>query len=114
VWFLASFQLGADLTLSYSNFKDGQPTATSITIEDGSWAEVTFAEDHGMHQVTEAGRRRVWRIVEDAHTLWTTLGQPGWDRFGLTVTENDQRIWLDSPTSAYSWSLLSIPAPAAP
>jgi hypothetical protein len=47
----------------------------------------------------------VWRIIEDAHTLWNTLGQPSWDRFGITVTENHQQIWLDSPTSAHSWPL---------
>ncbi|MGQ0779301.1 MAG: ATP-grasp peptide maturase system methyltransferase [Pseudonocardiales bacterium] len=114
VWFLASFQLGAHLTLGYSDFKDGQPTATSITIGDGSWAEVSLADERGVHQVTEGGPRRVWRIIENAHALWTDLGQPNWNRFGLTVTENHQQVWLDTPTSAHIWPLPPAPASDAP
>ncbi len=105
VWFLASFDLGADISLGYCRFKDGKPTATSITIGDGSWAEVTLADDHGLHQVTEAGPTRVWRIIEATHARWTELDRPGWDRFGLTVTEHHQQVWLDTPTSTRTWSL---------
>ncbi|MGH3940002.1 MAG: hypothetical protein ACRDTG_15495 [Pseudonocardiaceae bacterium] len=109
VWFLASFALGAELTLGYTNFKDGQPTATSITIGDGSWAEVSLADDYGMHQVAEGGPRSVWRILENTHTLWTDLGQPGWNRFGLTVAEDHQHVWLDTPNSDHTWPLTLIP-----
>ncbi|MGH3800520.1 MAG: hypothetical protein ACRDTD_10380, partial [Pseudonocardiaceae bacterium] len=105
VWFLASFDLGANISLGYCRFKDGKPTATSITIRDGSWAEVTLADDHGTHQVTEAGPTRVWRIIEIAHPLWTELDHPGWDRFGLTVTENHQHVGLDTPTNQHTWPL---------
>lgn len=95
MWFLAGFRLGADLTLGYGNVKEGQPTTTSITMEDGSWAEVSLAEDHGVHQVTEGGRRRVWHIIEDAHTLWTALGRPGWDRLGaVLVVQAPPLVWL--------------------
>lgn len=106
VWFLASFDLGADISLGYRHpDENGKPTVTSITVGDGSWAEVTLAEDHGMYKVTEGGPRRVWRIIEDAHACWTALGQPGWERFGLTVTENHQQVWLDVPGSDHSWRL---------
>ncbi|MGH4017141.1 MAG: hypothetical protein ACRDSL_25090 [Pseudonocardiaceae bacterium] len=105
VWFLASFELGADLTLGYTNFTDGQPTAVSITIGDGSWAEVTLADDHGAHHVTEGGPNRVWRIIEDAHDLWRRLDQPNWDRFGLTVTAHHHTVWLDTPDSSNQWPM---------
>ena len=106
VWFLATFTLGADVTLGYGRpDQDWKPTVTSITTGDGSWAEVTLADDHGVHQVIEGGPRRVWRIVEDAHALWTEVGQPGWDRFGLTVTQERQRVWLDTPAGAHTWPL---------
>jgi methyltransferase of ATP-grasp peptide maturase system len=122
VWFLASFDLGADISLGYCRFEDGKPTATSITIGDGSWAEVTLADEDGLHQVNEGGPRRVWRIIEDTHALWNKLGQPGWDRFGLTVTEDRQQVWLDTPTSTRTWSLTAdgqrprdqSPGPAGP
>lgn len=57
----------------------------------------------------EAGSRRVWQVIEDAHNLWTALGQPGWNRFGLTVTSNQQRVWLDTPTSPHTWSVAPLP-----
>jgi len=109
VWFLASFDLGADISLGYGRPDENwKPTVTSITVGDGSWAEVTLADDHGMHQVTEGGPRQVWRIIENTHALWTQLGQPGWDRFGLTVTKDHQQVWLDTPTGAHTWSLASV------
>ena len=109
VWFLASFDLGTDLSLGYSRpDENGKPTVTSITVADGSWTQVTLADDHGVHQVIEGGPRQVWRIIEDAHTLWTTLDQPSWDRFGLTVTKDHQQIWLDTPTGAHSWPLAPV------
>ena len=105
-WFFASFELGPEITLGYGRPDENyQPTVTSIITGDGSWAEVALADHHGTHQVREAGPRRVWQIIEDAHTLWTRLGQPGWNRLGLTVTNNHQRVWLDTPTSPHTWSL---------
>ena len=115
VWFLASFTLGAHIALGYGRPDENwKPTVTSITVGDGSWAEVSLSDDHGVHQVTEGGPRRVWRIIENAHALWTTLGQPGWDRFGLTVTEDRQQVWLDAPTSAHTWPLPSVRTSDAP
>ena len=107
VWFLASFHLGTDVSLGYCRFTDGKPTATSITTDDGSWAEVTLTSAHGVYQVAEAGPRQIWRTLEHAHTLWGKLDHPGWDRFGLTVTEHHQHVWLDAPTSPHTWPLAS-------
>jgi protein-L-isoaspartate O-methyltransferase len=105
VWFLASFDLGTTISLGYGRpDEDWKPTTTSITTGDGSWAEVTL-DGHGVHHVTEGGPRRVWRIIENAHALWNTLDHPGWDRFGLTVTEDHQQVWLDTPTSSHTWPL---------
>lgn len=35
--------------------------------------------------------------IEDAHRWWEEHGCPGSERFGLTVTEQAQWAWLDSP-----------------
>ncbi len=40
-------------------------------------------------------------------TLWTTLGRPDWDRFGLTAIADRQWIWLDTPDSDHTWHLCS-------
>jgi methyltransferase of ATP-grasp peptide maturase system len=115
VWFIACFDLGSHLSLGYTGDPEtGQLTASTITAADGSWTEVSLAQDNGVHQVTEGGPRRLWRIVEHAHTTWTSLRQPGWDRFGLTVTEDHQHVWCDSPHSDHAWLLPLRENPPAP
>ena len=68
---------------------------------DRSWCEVS--EHTG--QVWEAGPTPLWAAVEDAHRRWHQLDQPGWDRFGLTVTPDRQWVWLDAPDGDHSWPL---------
>jgi len=83
--------------------------ATLVTADgassDGSWCEV--GEHTG--QVWEAGPTLLWAAVEDAHRRWRDLGEPGWDRFGLTVTPDRQWIWLDAPDGDHSWPLRPLP-----
>ncbi len=85
---------------------DGRPGDVFLTSADGSWCEVSNHTDNGTRQVWEAGPTRLWRAIEDADELWHQLGQPGWDRFGLTVTEDQQWIWLDSPNGVHTWPLM--------
>ena len=65
---------------------------------DGSWARV----EHGT--VRQAGPVRLWDAVEAAHACYTDHGRPGRQRFGLTVTPDAQRVWLDTPDGP-SWPL---------
>ncbi|MFD8087031.1 methyltransferase domain-containing protein [Kitasatospora sp. NPDC059722] len=58
-----------------------------------SWAAVDPFE------VWQYGPRRLWHEVEAAYRWWEQHGQPGPDRFGLTVTGPDQWVWLDRPTN---------------
>ena len=37
--------------------------------------------------------------VGAAHTLYVENGRPGRERFGVTVTAEAQRIWLDAPSN---------------
>jgi len=111
VWFLASFNLGPDMGIGYCRPDDsGRPTASSITTADRSWAEVMLADDDGVHEVIEGGPRSAWRLAEAAHETWTSLGRPGWERFGLTVTKDQQAIWFDTPSDAHQWSLVGNPS----
>lgn len=106
VWFLAGFDLGPGIGLGYCHPDDaGRPTASSLTTTDGSWAEITLADDDGTHEVLEGGPRSVWRLVETAHETWTDLGRPGWERFGLTVTPDRQVVWFDTPSGTHQWPL---------
>ncbi|MFE3171384.1 methyltransferase domain-containing protein [Amycolatopsis sp. NPDC059090] len=106
VWFLASFDLGPEISYGYTLTGDEAPPAASwLATPDGSWAEVAFAVEHGLHPVAEGGPRRLWSLVENAHRVWTDLGRPGWGRFGLTVTSEAQVVWFDQPDSDHAWEL---------
>jgi methyltransferase of ATP-grasp peptide maturase system len=110
VWFLASFALGPRISIGYTGPDTTQPPiATTIATPDGSWAEITLGAVDGGHQVVEGGPRQLWSIVEDAHQRWTDLGQPGWERFGLTVTRNQQTVWFDHPNTGLTWTLPTPP-----
>jgi protein-L-isoaspartate O-methyltransferase len=85
---------------------------------DGSWAEVeVFEQDRrrmrttGPHTRTtddtvepytgprstwQGGPARLWDEWERAHQIWTDLGEPDWPRFGYTVTEDRQWLWVDN------------------
>jgi methyltransferase of ATP-grasp peptide maturase system len=113
VWFLASFDLGGEIAYGYTipdggaipAYSQTAPTASWIATPDGSWAEITFATHNGVHEVAEGGHRRLWHLVENAHRIWTDLGQPGWDRFGLTVTPQTHTVWFDQPCGNHTWHL---------
>jgi hypothetical protein len=58
---------------------------------DRSWAyELDGAAIHG-------GPRNLWNELENVHALWQNHGRPGREQLGLTVTENQQSLWVDSP-----------------
>jgi hypothetical protein len=65
-----------------------EPRSTATT-EDGRPVTILTATDGSL-------------IVEDAHDWWTKAGRPGWDRFGLTATQNVRTIWIDEPRNKFS------------
>jgi methyltransferase of ATP-grasp peptide maturase system len=114
VWFLATFELGRGMEHGYTGAGQNQPpTASWLTAPDGSWAEVTLAEQNGRYSVAEGGPRRLWAIVEDTHQRWIDLGRPTWERFGLTVTRDRQTVWLDHPDATNAWPLPGTGGPTA-
>ncbi|WP_431782618.1 methyltransferase domain-containing protein [Streptomyces chumphonensis] len=68
--------------------------------EDRSWACVLFRAG-GAARVWQSGPRRLWDEVEAAYRWWREAGRPDHTRFGLTVTPDGHRAWLDDP--ARSW-----------
>ncbi|MER6525541.1 hypothetical protein [Streptomyces sp. NPDC001508] len=77
-------------------------TAVELWGADGAWARA----EHGT--ALQAGPRLLWEAVETAHELYLDNDRPGPDRFGVTVTPEEQRTWLDSP----SHPIPNMPAPA--
>lgn len=99
VWFLAALRIGGHYRLGYTG-GDPQhgPEAVSLTVPDGSRAEITLASQaDGGHLVRETSPARLWAHVEHAHQQWKTAGTPGWPRLGLAVTAGAQTIYVDEP-----------------
>ncbi|MBV9012861.1 MAG: ATP-grasp peptide maturase system methyltransferase [Pseudonocardiales bacterium] len=79
--------------------------ATELSTPDGSWAAVGHTPQNGSYRTIQGGPRRLWDLLETTHQRWRELGEPGWERFGLTVTPHQQQIWLDTPDGEQHWSL---------
>lgn len=56
------------------------------------------AAAQGRYPVRQHGPRRLWDEAERAYRWWVDHGRPARTRYGLTVTAEQQRIWLDEPT----------------
>jgi protein-L-isoaspartate O-methyltransferase len=88
---------------SVAEKRDGVRPVWFYGLSDTSWAVVIFQDEQPEAPVYQAGPRRLWDEVETAWRWWDSQGQPDIDRFGLTVTAEGQRAWLDN--SAQHWGL---------
>lgn len=68
---------------------------------DGSLAHL-----HPDGTVTESGPRLLWGNLERAYAAYRDAGEPAADRYGITIKDNDQRVWLDTAEGP-SWTLRS-------
>lgn len=92
-WFLACLRVGAGLDVGHQLDDDHKPVTATLEARDGSWATVDMTDG----AVRQAGPTRLWNTVEDAFAVWESADRPAWERLGLTVTPDDQRVWLDDP-----------------
>ncbi|MGW5336582.1 methyltransferase domain-containing protein [Streptomyces bauhiniae] len=86
-----------------SDKRDGARPVWFYGLKDRSWACVMFQDGHPEATVWQSGPRRLWDEVSEALAWWRAAGEPGYERFGLTVTVYDQSAWLDRPKD--SWEL---------
>ncbi|MFN2496103.1 MAG: protein-L-isoaspartate O-methyltransferase, partial [Pseudonocardiaceae bacterium] len=102
VYYNNDFRFMLDLTmprLSHGH-PGGDLNNLILTAPDGSHAHLE--PDGGL---TQSGPRPLWDEIESIHQTWRSLGAPPRERFGLTITPQHQRIWLDTPDSAHDWSV---------
>ncbi|MFD1147963.1 methyltransferase domain-containing protein [Saccharothrix hoggarensis] len=98
VWLLACLTLPPDVRYGYTLDQTTRaPKATTLSAPDGSWCEVDLTSDGTPARVREGGPTPLWTRVERAWDAWTGWGEPGWGRFGLTVTPDTHALWLDEP-----------------
>ncbi|MFM9448205.1 methyltransferase domain-containing protein [Streptomyces acidiscabies] len=87
------------LVWQYDLGSDKRPTGTRVWAADGSLAAL-----HADGTVSETGPRSLWGALESAYSVFRKSGEPGPDRYGVSVDEWSQRVWLDSPDGP-SWTL---------
>lgn len=106
-WLLAQADLPYGLSFGYQGLGAHGPNWVTFAAPDGSWAAVTVhTDDTATREVRQDGPTGLWDAFERAYWRWNELGQPGWDRLGLTVFPNGlHRLWLDEPQSRVRWDL---------
>ncbi|HET6633711.1 MAG TPA: rRNA adenine N-6-methyltransferase family protein [Streptomyces sp.] len=70
-------------------------------LTDRSWACLMFRDGQDRAQVWQSGPRRLFDEAAAAFAWWRAAGEPGLERFGLTVTAHGQQAWLDRPSEAW-------------
>lgn len=68
---------------------------------DGSWA-VLEPDPEGTARAFQGGPREIWSEVEAAVSEWLDAGCPELGRYGLTVTPDENVVWLDHPSRQVS------------
>ncbi len=76
--------------------EDGVYTVWLVDPWSGSWASLEHQPGAEKFAVRESGERNLWQEAEAAYRWWDGLGRPTADRWGLTVTPDDQYVWLDT------------------
>ncbi|MGH3622492.1 MAG: methyltransferase domain-containing protein, partial [Sciscionella sp.] len=84
--------------------EDGEP-GVLLRASDGSRASVSAAQTNGGFRVSQAGPRRLWERVEQAHAFWQQAGRPPAERFGITASATEQYVWYDHPEGEHRWPL---------
>lgn len=79
------------------SYGDGSYTLWLRDTAVTSWATADYEKDREEFEVYQSGPRRLWDEVETAYLWWEKQGRPGFERFGLTVDGDGERVWLDSP-----------------
>ncbi|PAU46594.1 protein-L-isoaspartate(D-aspartate) O-methyltransferase [Streptomyces albireticuli] len=67
-----------------------------LVVPGGSSSETVYPES-GPAYYRETGDHGLWPAVERCWSWFVEHGQPSWDRFGLTVTPDGQRLWFETP-----------------
>ncbi|MBD0742944.1 methyltransferase domain-containing protein [Streptomyces sp. CBMA152] len=82
----------------------GEATLWLLSDDRHSWAAVEHIEGATEFEADQYGSRRLWDEVAAAWRDWDDRGRPVRDRFRLTVTPYEHRVWLDDPANVVSRS----------
>ncbi|MFF7242327.1 methyltransferase domain-containing protein [Embleya sp. NPDC008237] len=83
--------------------EDGSVSIWLYSTRDRSVAVASFGEKTAP-DIVQAGPRSLWDEVERAREWWVGCQRPEPARIGLSISQAEQRAWLDSPEGD-SWAL---------
>lgn len=100
--FGASFAIGLCMPTVLNRIEFGQGREQRFTVhlvdpDTGSWASwhVDHVRRGGWYEVRQHGPRSLFTELVSAYTWWRKAGRPEHGRFGLTVSADQQKVWLD-------------------
>ncbi|MFL4906812.1 methyltransferase domain-containing protein [Streptomyces sp. MMS24-I2-30] len=96
----AMFGIGVQVPGAFpwmESYDDGSYTLWLRDTAVTSWATADHEKGRGEFEVYQSGPRRLWDEIETAYRWWEEQGKPGFERFGLTVDADGERVWLDQP-----------------
>ncbi|MEV6008862.1 hypothetical protein AB0M29_18830 [Streptomyces sp. NPDC051976] len=102
--FVAGLSVGRDC-VSFTDRRGPSVSFWLYGISDRSWAAAVLHDEQSESTVYQGGPRRLWDHLEAAHYGWAEAGKPDVTRFGMTVTAEHERVWLDSPQHLVSGTL---------
>ncbi|WP_017597024.1 methyltransferase domain-containing protein [Nocardiopsis lucentensis] len=107
--FDASFAIGLRVPgmkdlLVFDDDVPGNPNYTVYLMDPGSGSWASWRVQPGPHdyRVRQHGPRRLFDELAEAYSWWRKAGRPEHTRFGVTVTPEGQRVWLDAPGNLVS------------
>ncbi|MFE9412330.1 protein-L-isoaspartate O-methyltransferase [Streptomyces sp. NPDC006704] len=84
--------------IAFTHRGEGESKQVQLWDEDGtSVAIVDYDEWWHPESVTLYGERNLWAEVVQAYTAWRLADQPHFTRYGLTVDDVGEQLWLDDP-----------------
>ena len=83
----------------------GRFTFWALACDRQSWASVSYEPEQTRCEVEQYGPRQLWDEIETAYEWWKFTGSPERERFGVTVTPENQWVWLDHRDSENCWEI---------
>ncbi|MFE4795428.1 methyltransferase domain-containing protein [Streptomyces sp. NPDC056708] len=97
------FTLGVRIPDLFCRVDPGKKGAYRLWLFDmagSSWATADFEKGRTEYDIVQSGPRRLWNEAEAVMRWWKAQGEPGFERYGLTVTlRQGQQVWLDDPAN---------------
>jgi protein-L-isoaspartate(D-aspartate) O-methyltransferase len=95
---LAAGLMLRDMTHAVQPHEDGH-TLWLYSLTTPAWSATTFRDGESAHRVRQYGGRRLWEEYEKVLDWWREAGEPGIERFGMTISQDGWHAWLDEPAA---------------